>query len=134
MKNHQVLMIVEDDADDRHYFVDAVKEIDKSIKCLQAWNGAQALELLGQAKQLPEFIFIDINMPLMNGLDFLDKIKEDEKLKHIPVIIYTTSIYQKESDYTRELGASGFITKPIDLNKLPKLIISAMEKAKKSKL
>lgn len=125
-------MIVEDDADDRHYFSNAVKEIDASYECLEAWNGAQALQLLRKAKQLPDFIFIDINMPLMNGLDCLEKLKEDEQLKHIPVIIYTTSKYQENSDYTRELGASYFITKPIDLKKLPQLIILAMEKAKQN--
>ena len=132
MKKHQVLMLVEDDADDRHFFRDAVKEIDPNIECIEAWNGTQALELLSEIKQLPDFIFIDINMPLMNGLDCLEKIKEDEKLKNIPVIIYTTSIFQEGSDYTKELGASYFVTKPTDLNLLPQLLISAMEKAKEN--
>jgi CheY-like chemotaxis protein len=86
---------------------------------------------LRKAKPLPDFIFIDINMPL-NGLDCLEKLKEDELLKSIPVIIYTTSKYQENSDYTRELGASYFITKPIDIKKLPQLIILAMEKAKQN--
>ena len=85
MKKNQILMIVEDDTDDRHYFCDAVKEIDPNYECIQTWNGAQALEMLRKFKRLPDFIFIDINMPLMNGLDFLEKIKEDEKLKNIPV-------------------------------------------------
>ncbi len=132
MKNHQILMIVEDDVDDRLYFCDAVKEINSSYECIRAWNGAQALELLRQLKQLPDFIFMDINMPLMNGLDCLELIKEDERLKHIPVIIYTTSIYEKSSDYSHELGASYFMTKPKDTKELPQLIISAMEKAKEN--
>lgn len=129
MKNHKILMIVEDDVDDRLYFCNAVKEIDASYECLEAWNGVHAFQVLRKAKQLPDFIFIDINMPVMNGLDCLEKLKEDELLKRIPVIIYTTSKYQKNIDYTRELGASYFITKPVDLKKLPRLIILAMEKA-----
>ncbi|MGV8945503.1 MAG: response regulator [Lutibacter sp.] len=133
MKNHKILMVVEDDVDDRLYFCNAVKEINASYECLEAWNGLQALEILRKAKQLPDFIFIDINMPVMNGLDCLEKLKEDEQLKNIPVIIYTTSKYQENSDYTRELGASYFVTKPIDLKKLPQRIILAMEKAKQNK-
>ncbi|MEO8086160.1 MAG: response regulator [Bacteroidota bacterium] len=133
MRNHKILMIVEDDADDRLYFSDAVKEIDAANECIEAWNGVQALKLLHKLTQLPDFIFIDINMPLMNGLDCLEKLKEDEKLKNIPVIIYTTSQYQENSDYTRELGAAYFITKPIDTKQLPQLIISAMEKATQNK-
>ncbi len=129
MRTHKILLIVEDDADDRLYFRDAVKEIDASYECLEAWNGAQALKLLHKAQQLPDFIFIDINMPLMNGLDCLEKLKEDKKLATIPVIIYSTSQYQENSDYARELGASYFLTKPIDTKQLPQLIISAMEKA-----
>ena len=122
-------MIVEDDADDRLYFRNAVKQIDASYHCLEAWNGAQAIKLLQKANQLPDFIFIDINMPLMNGLDCLEKLKEDEKSKKIPVIIYSTSQYQKNSDYTRELGASYFLTKPADTKQLPQQLILAMEKA-----
>jgi CheY-like chemotaxis protein len=132
MTTHKVLMIVEDDVDDRLYFSDAVKEINASNECIEAWNGAQALKLLRKVKKLPDFIFIDINMPVMNGLDCLEKLKEDEQLKNIPVIIYSTSKYQKDSDYTRELGASSFITKPADIKKLPQLIISAMEQAKQN--
>jgi CheY-like chemotaxis protein len=130
MKNHQILMIVEDDVDDRIYFCNAVKKIDENIKCLEAWNGAQAIEILKNLKKLPDFIFMDINLPIMNGLDCLEYIKEDEILKNIPVIIYTTSKYQKNSDYTRELGAASFITKHVDTKELPALIRSAMEKVK----
>ncbi len=129
---HKILMIVEDDADDRLYFRNAVKEIDVSYECLEAWNGAAALKLLHVAKQLPDFIFIDINMPLMNGLDCLEKLKEDEKLKNIPVIIYSTSIYQENIDYTSELGASYFLTKPTDTRQLPQLLVAAMENASRN--
>jgi CheY-like chemotaxis protein len=125
-------MLVEDDADDRLYFINAVKEIDASYECIGTWNGALALELLHKAKKLPDFIFIDINMPVMNGLDCLEKLKEDEQLKNIPVIIYTTSNYHQNSDYTRELGAASFITKPVDIKKLPQLISAAMKQAKQN--
>ncbi len=125
-------MIVEDDADDRLYFRNAVKQIDASYECIESWNGAQAIKLLHNLKQLPDFIFIDLNMPLMNGLDCLEQLKEDEKLKNIPVIIYSTSQYQKNSDYTSELGASYFLTKPTDTKQLPQLLISAIEKVRQN--
>lgn len=133
MRDHKVLMIVDDDLDDRLYFINAVKKIDASYKCLEATNGLQTFQILRKAKQLPDFIFIDINMRLMNGLDCLEKLKEDEQLRNIPVIIYTSSEYQENSDYSRELGAAYFLTKPMDITELPQLIITAMKKAEANK-
>ena len=123
------LMIVDDDKDDRFFFRNAVKEIDPSYECLEAQDGLEALEKLRKADTLPHFIFLDLNMPIMNGKECLMELKKDEKLKNIPVIIYSTSNYKEDIDSTRELGAVYYLTKLFDVTKLPDELIKAMETA-----
>ena len=108
-------MLVDDDADDRKYFIEAVAEIDDSIECVTAKDGLQALELLRNPNfLLPDFIFLDLRMPRYNGKQCLLQIKADERLKNIPVIIYTTSRELSESEEMGRLGAVHFISKPSD--------------------
>lgn len=106
------LLIVDDDADDRKLFMEAVKEVDEKIKCLTAKDGQQALELLRTSVVLPDLIFLDLRMPRINGKKCLVEIKNDERLKHIPVYIYTTSREVTESEELQKLGAVHFISKP----------------------
>jgi CheY-like chemotaxis protein len=106
-------MIVDDDADDRTLFVQSVKEIDETIECIVAKDGQEALKLLSQPlSKLPNFIFLDLRMPRVGGKKCLIELKKDEKLKNIPVVIYTTSRELKESQELKELGAVHFISKP----------------------
>ena len=113
MKNNLRLLIVDDDADDRQFFIDAVREIDKAIECVVAKDGLHALELLNNPDfVLPNFIFLDLRMPRFNGRRCLVEIKANERLKDIPLIIYTTSTDVKESAELKNLGATHFISKP----------------------
>ena len=113
MKNSMSFLIVDDDADDRMLFIEAVREIDETIDCNIAKNGEQALGLLRNIEYpLPDFIFLDIRMPRLNGKKCLFEIKKDDRLKNIPVIIYTTSKAVKESKELRAMGAFHFISKP----------------------
>lgn len=115
MKENMNILIVDDDADDRKLFIDAIKEVDANIKCSTAVDGKQALELLkSNYASLPDFIFLDLRMPRFSGKKCLLQIKSDEQLKSIPVIIYTTSKDLEESKELRELGAVHFISKPSD--------------------
>jgi CheY-like chemotaxis protein len=117
------LLIIDDDADDREMFCEAVKEINDQIKCLCASGGSEALELFEKGQlSLPDLIFLDLNMPCVNGKQFLKLIKKKEDLQHIPVAIYTTSKLQEDVIETKRLGAVGFITKPTRLNDLKKEI------------
>ena len=109
---HKVLL-VDDDADDRKYFVEALREIDASIECTTAKDGEQCLAILANpASILPDFIFLDLRMPKVNGKECLLKIKDTELLKHIPVIIYTASKEIEQSEEMQGLGAVRFISKP----------------------
>lgn len=112
---NQRILLVDDDADDRKYFLKAVKEIDPAIEVATAKDGQQALEILASADgNLPNYIFLDLRMPKVNGKQFLLQIKSSEMLNHIPVFIYTTSREVEESEELQNLGAVHFITKPTD--------------------
>jgi CheY-like chemotaxis protein len=106
-----IILIVDDDAEDIELFTEAVEEIDSTINCVEAYNGLEALKVLNRNALLPNYIFLDINMPLMNGRKCLEEIKNNNNYRHIPVIIYSTTTDQKQIDECRKLGAD-FLTKP----------------------
>ena len=119
-------MIVDDDPDDRFFFSLGVKDIDPQWECREADNGVDALEKLRNADRLPDFVFLDLNMYLMDGRECLAEIKKDDRLKKIPVIIYSTSDYQQDVDLARKLGACYYLLKTSDIFKLGEEINKAM--------
>lgn len=123
-----VILIVDDDAEDIELFGQAVNEVDSSITCVEAYNGLEALKILKRNSFLPDYIFLDINMPLMNGRRCLEEIKKDDVYKHIPVIIYSTTNDVRQIEECKELGAD-FLTKPDSFD----VLISALRKILKLK-
>jgi CheY-like chemotaxis protein len=115
----KVVMIVDDDTDDRLFFREAVQELNASVTCLEATDGTNALKTLKQQEVLPQYIFLDLNMPIMNGIEFLRTISVDPVLKSIPVIVYTTSVSPDDMKITSELGARYYLPKTAELSKLP---------------
>ena len=127
MKDSISLLIVDDDADDRNLFIETVKEVDEDITCIIANDGLQALELLKNSLSLPDFIFLDLRMPRFSGKRCLLEIKKDERLKSIPVIIYTTSNEVEESKNLKEMGAVYFMSKPSNPQELYYLVSFVLE-------
>ncbi|MBA2613590.1 MAG: response regulator [Bacteroidetes bacterium] len=123
----KIIMIIDDDEDDRFFFCSAVKKVYPSYICEQAQNGKEALEKLRDNFKLPDYIFLDLNMPVMNGSDCLRELKSDQVLKNIPVVIFTTSMYPPDVEFMRELGAAYFMIKPLDLTTLPDELVMAMK-------
>ena len=119
MLKTKIILIVDDDEDDRELFCEAIGQIDPGLKCEHAQDGIVALEYLADHEQvLPDFIFLDLNMPRFNGKQFLAEIKKTEHLKKIPVIIYSTSNNEHDRVITQKLGASGFLHKPTEFRTL----------------
>ena len=80
--------MIDDDYEDQEFFSDTLFSIDPSIECITPYDGGQALQMLmGVSDPLPDLIFVDLNMPVMNGFEFLKAVKRLEPLQHIPVII-----------------------------------------------
>jgi CheY-like chemotaxis protein len=119
------ILYVDDDPDDRQIFKEAVKSVDERIVCLTANDGLDALSFLA-SHQLPDVIFLDINMPLMNGKTCLSEIRADKKMAHIPVIIFTTSNNPIEIAECKKMGATDFINKPVSYLHLTKTLTSVI--------
>src|SRR5438552_59147 len=118
----QTVLIVDDDPDDVMMFCEAIYDVNLSNRCLTAYNGEEGLQSLWDAIKEPDFIFLDLNMPRVNGKEFLKKVKKDSRFAHIPVIAFSTSKSEKDAEELQQLGASIFITKPASFDLLKKTI------------
>jgi CheY-like chemotaxis protein len=109
---YKSILLIDDDEDDQVIFMTGIREVCRNIICKCAFNAKEALESLENGELSPEVIFLDLNMPIMNGQQFLSEIKKRKPLSQIPVIIFTTSSNKSTVDDMLNLGASNFITKP----------------------
>jgi CheY-like chemotaxis protein len=117
------ILLIDDDADDRLLFCEAWQAVAPQINCDTAANGRLALnKLQNTGAGNPELIFLDINMPQMNGWQFLKTLKEDDTYKHIPVIMYSTSSFHEDIEKAHQLGALCFFVKTCDFGGLKKVL------------
>jgi CheY-like chemotaxis protein len=126
MLQNQLLFLVDDDMDDHEIFKSALAKVAGDLALLTATNGYEALDVLSTSNVLPDYIFVDLNMPRMGGFQFLKEIKQTDTLKDIPVIIYSTSSNPGDIAKTKELGAVSFITKPSRFSELCNLLHSIL--------
>lgn len=115
-------LLADDDADDRELFTEAVALVDAAAKVETVDDGEKLMQRLKDSFSLPDFIFLDLNMPRKNGIECLREIRQYEFLKRIPVLIYTTSLNTRDVDQTFELGAYGFIQKPNSFEKIKEVV------------
>ncbi len=109
MKPLQRILLVEDDQDDQDFFITIMNDNDEVPLYTIANNGKEAIEYLKASDQLPTLIFLDINMPLMNGLEFLQTMRKNPETMRIPIVMLSTSSIEKE--HAKELGANAYLTK-----------------------
>jgi CheY-like chemotaxis protein len=126
---HLNILLAEDDQDDRDFFDNALKEIPISTQLTTVYDGEQLMNYLYKnSDQLPDVLFLDINMPRKNGFECLCEIKEDEKLKDLLVVMFSTSFprdIKYEEDMINRLlkiGAHDFIRKSDNLAQLKETI------------
>jgi CheY-like chemotaxis protein len=115
--------LIDDDLDDQEIFCMALQQFDDHIECEFANDGAKAIEQLraGEGK-IPDCIFIDMNMPRMNGIECLEQIKKIDYLKDIPVCMFSTSADPTLVARAKALGAIDFLVKPADITVLSEMI------------
>ena len=127
MNTIKKILVVDDDMDDVQLFGEVIANIEPSRKLQHAEDGRDALEKLAETtNHLPDLIFLDLNMPRMDGKECLRKLKKNDQLNHIPVIIYTTSSQIIDIEETMEAGAVCFITKPNNLKELERILVAVI--------
>ncbi len=124
MKSSRPIFLVEDDAVDQMLLKRALSSLGIRNRLDIANDGEEALEQLGRSKgeDRPCLILIDLNMPRMNGFEFLKALRQDEALRMIPVIVLTTSKEQKDVRESYRLGAAGYMAKPVDYLQFVELV------------
>ena len=123
MQNSKPILLVEDDNVDVMTVKRALKDLKVSNQLVPINNGEEAIEYLKKENTTkPCFVLLDLNMPKMNGAEFLKTVKADKALKKIPVVILTTSNSEQDVIESFELGAAGYMVKSVDYEKFVETI------------
>jgi CheY-like chemotaxis protein len=116
----RTVLCVDDDPDDREVVCDAINEIDPTLEVVHAENGLEAIHYLSKAKEeaaLPCLVILDINMPKMDGKQTLSAIKEDEQLRQLSIVIFSTSNNENDKRFCAQYGVQ-LITKPSNMSQM----------------
>lgn len=113
MCNDKPVLLVEDDMIDTMTVKRAFKELQVNTLLVTAENGEEAIAYLEQSEVMPGLILLDLNMPIMNGVEFLNLIKSDARLRHIPVVMLTTSNEMEDKQKCFGHSVAGYMTKPV---------------------
>lgn len=123
MANQKPVLLVEDDRVDAMTVKRAIRQIKMPHPLIHAENGEEALEYLNNpSNEKPWIILLDLNMPKMNGIEFLQVAKKDDSLKSIPVIVLTTSKEQQDRIESFKFGVAGYMIKPVDYSQFVEMM------------
>lgn len=107
------VLLIEDDTIEVMKLKRAIASLDLDHELIEAKNGEEALEILNTHRALPDILFLDLNMPKINGIEFLKLLKKDEILRFLPTIMLTTSSNRKDILACYDIGIAGYIIKPL---------------------
>jgi CheY-like chemotaxis protein len=124
-------LFVDDDPDDADMFCEALSKIGPTMECLTVQNGVGLFEFLAK-DGAPDVIFLDINMPMMNGWECLKRLKMMDTFKNIPTIMYSTSSASRDVKLAYDLGAEVFLTKPENFKELAGILQVVATNSKES--
>jgi CheY-like chemotaxis protein len=123
MRSSKQVLLVEDDSVDALTVKRAFKELKILNPLVRRTNGEEALEYLrDESNEKPCLILLDLNMPKMNGTEFLKVVKIDDVLKKIPVVVLTTSKEERDVVESFKLSVAGYVVKPVDYKKFVETI------------
>ncbi|MBO3116403.1 response regulator [Winogradskyella sp. DF17] len=113
MKEKLNILLIEDDMIEVMKLNRAISSLHLTHHIVEANNGEEALQILQNKNELPDIILLDLNMPKLNGIEFLSILKNDDDLRYIPTVILTTSNNQKDLKECFKIGVSGYVLKPL---------------------
>ncbi|HOZ50479.1 MAG TPA: response regulator [Chitinophagaceae bacterium] len=119
---NRTILIVEDDMVDVMTIKRAVGQLGITNPLHVESNGEEALHYLNAVEELPGLVILDLNMPKMNGTEFLKHIREDDRYKSLPVVVLTTSKEQQDKLNTFNLFISGYMIKPVDFSQFKDMV------------
>jgi CheY-like chemotaxis protein len=136
------VLLADDDIDDQQFFIDALRglkigaqEAHRHINLTRVYDGKQALEFLlkeadwkNTRARLPDFVVLDLNMPVLDGFQVLEEIQKHDKLKEIPIYVLTTLRDEGAKQRCTSLGCAGFFAKPMNLKELREVIGDILKK------
>ncbi len=124
------VILADDDESDRTNFTEALEESRIKTEVYAVKDGVELMEFLTREDTpVPHILFLDLNMPMKNGLTCLKEIRSIEKLKDVAVAIYSTSSYEKDIEETFHYGANVYIKKPTDFDTLKKVLHKVLSAA-----
>lgn len=118
MKKNNRVLLVDDDKDDLMFLQEALTELFPNMECIALNNGKAALKFIEENPPPPLYIFLDLNMPYLNGFEFLKEFKKGVESSMTTIYIYSTSSNIKDKEKARYLGADDYIVKYADQNSL----------------
>ena len=121
------LVLADDDPDDCEIFRAALEKVSANFSLETFHNGKTLLEHLEKIEEMPHLVFLDLNMPLMNGLEALKEIRRNKRTSNLSVAIYSTSTNEKDIEETLANGANVYIAKPSNFTKLQELLERILE-------
>lgn len=126
MEKNLNILLIEDDMIEIMKFNRTISSLKLKHNIVEANNGEEALQILEKKDELPDVVLLDLNMPKINGIEFLKILKGDDVLKYIPTIILTTSSNQKDLLECYKIGIAGYVLKPLKyedyVSKIEKLL------------
>ncbi len=122
MKKNLTILLIEDDMIEVMKLNRTISKLEYPHKIIEAKNGEEALSILYKKDRLPDIILLDLNMPKLNGIEFLSILKNDSELRYIPTIILTTSNNRKDVLECYKIGVAGYVIKPLKFGDYVELI------------
>jgi len=122
------IMMAEDDEEDVDLFKDVLSDLAVDVKLQVAANGVELMKMLSETEIFPELVFLDLNMPLKNGMLCLEEIKTNQRWKNIKVIILSTSSHQDQIKAAYDKGADFYLTKSASYTDFKNAVAACLHK------
>lgn len=126
MKEEEYVLYVEDEIDDAYFMKRAFAKAKRPEKLHVATSGAEAIDYISGTKNLPKFVFLDIKMPQMSGLELLNWIRKNVT-DPVPIFMLSSSSQERDLKEAQQLGANGYLLKPSNATNLDKLLTSIID-------
>lgn len=128
-----IIYLADDDLEDRQFFTDALTELPLKIRLKTFQNGVALIADLFSDEELPEVIFLDLKMPMMDGFECLSDIRSEAKFNTINVIIYATPMNNWETKRLEKMSANRYLQKPTSFNQLKTILYNCLSTIKSNK-